>query len=264
MSLSVFSIISFLLPLTVSSLGFLGILDNSNKGKSKWLLLAFLFCLSFQNLFDVLTQVDLDFVLMLGSFIYLPISLLYGIILYTYTRTLLDRKYQPETFNRWQLLPSVLAGLFVGVIYFLTPYDQYIDYVKCSGFQWGSSDGLLIAFMLVRIVLYLAIIGIYTFYILKQFDVQKEIYGKFYASYEVRNERYMRQILFSFIGMASIHVIYLVGIKVSDIFTIILNLTSGALAGIIYFSGKSQLDIRRYRMYKLISHEDEVKQKLEA
>ena len=259
LTIQVFSIISFIIPLIASSVGLLAILDNGNKGKSRMLFVLFLICLTGQSLFDVLVQVDLDDYLILSAFLFLPIAFLYGVILNTYTKSLLDRKYIPEQFNKKQLIPSIVVFLILIILFLIWPKEEFIRNVKCLTCNLSGEGNLGIIMLLLNCSLYLVLMPFYAVKIYGLFEKQKDLYGKYYASYELKNERSMKNIIVSFLIIGVLHLINLMGFKLPDSMTISSNLLSGILVTGIYFSGKNQLDIKKYRMYKLISHEEDIK-----
>lgn len=255
------SIISYLLPLAVSSIGAITILSNRNRGVSRNTFAFILLILSYRFGYDLIAAMHIKSVEILafvfGSFIWLSLAPL----LYRYFHSLRTNDYTLTSTFLKHLASGIIVSMVVFVLSFLVEHHIYIEALNYR-FQNDASFERnvykIIIFILGSPVL--AFQWVLYFYFLKQtIKAQQRSYGKFYGSYEQRNELLMKRIYF---GMAFIFFISFCAqfFQLKDpIYIFIINLFQSFATIYIIQAAKEQIDMKKYRMYKLSSHLEEIK-----
>ncbi len=254
------SIISYLLPLAVSSIGALTILSNRNRGVSRNVFAIILLILSYKFGYDLVAAMHLKRIeiptFVFGSFAWFSLAPL----LYRYFHSLRSNDY---AFNRLfikHLAPGIFVSLVVFVLSFVVDSETYIEVLNHrfeDDASFERSAYKIIIFILGSPLLLFQWI-VYFYFLTQTIQLQQRSYGKFYGSYEQKNELLMKRIYFS---MASIFLISFCAqfFQLKDPFVIMfINLFQSIATIFIFQAGKEQINIKKYRMYKLSSHLEEI------
>ena len=260
MKLETLSIITYLLPLTVSLLGALTIFGNRHRGISRNLFGYILFLMSYKFGYDLLSVMRIDTLQIIafiaGSLIWYSLAPL----LYRYFSSLQSHDFILDRLLIKHFLPGLLIGITVLGFTLLLGKDTYVEVLnhrfnQDPSFQKSAYKTIL--FLLGSPLLTFQWL-IYFYFLQSTINDHKKSYGIFYGSYERRNEILMKRIYFS---MASIFLISFFAqfFQIQEpVYMILINLIQSVAAIIVVQSAKEQIDMKNYRMYKLSSHHEEI------
>jgi hypothetical protein len=210
-----------------------------------------------------MTEVEMAFFQIVAFALFMPLSMLAGPVLLMFQNSLMGKKRKllgdgPVILH---LLPALYTIVILGIGMVLYTPKELNDILTIANFDEGDTATLYARWVLgsthvlwyVQLVYYAKRVG-------RIFENQKRKYGKFYASYEERNERLMLRLMFvlAIVGVYDF-LFWVIKIRTSSLF-IIVNFIIGGLLVWLIFSGREQINIKRYRMYKLNSHEHELKE----
>lgn len=258
---NVYDIVSFLLPLAASMVCFLLIVQFRQKGISRQLFAALFVCFGLHFFYELAIQIDIITLQPIFYLIFLPASYAIGPLLYIYNQSLLKKGFKMRRKLRVHFIPSFL--LFLGSIAMLTYYgnDNFgviISDYSSTELPKSVNQGRIL-FLLAKTTIFYVHLLIYYFLIGRDQNKHKRKYGKFYADYEKKNEQLLFRIFLSLLGIIITQlVIQVLKLNISLII-VVSNLFSAILIAVMFFAGKKQIEIRKYRMYKLSSHEHEIK-----
>lgn len=261
MNLFIISLITFLIPIGVLSVGLLDIYTNRNSGISRTIFSVYLFTLLSMFIYNLMTEVEMAFFQIIAFAIFMPVSMLVGPVLYMFQNSLMGKKSKLLGSGSvfLHLLPTLytILVLVLGMVLY-TP-KELNDILTIADFEEGAPSKLYARWVLgsTHVLWYLQL-AYYGKRINKLFAKQKRKYGKFYASYEERNEVLMLRGL-TVLGLVGVYdfLFWVLKIRTSTIF-ILVNFVIGGLLAWLIISGREQINIKRYRMYKLNSHEHEL------
>jgi hypothetical protein len=210
-----------------------------------------------------MTEVEMAFFQIVAFALFMPLSMLAGPVLLMFQNSLMGKKRKllgdgPVILH---LLPALYTITVLAVGMMLYTPQELNDILTIANFDEGDKATVYARWVLgsthvlwyVQLVFYAKRVG-------RIFENQKRKYGKFYASYEERNERLMLRLMFvlAVVGVYDF-LFWVIKIRTSSLF-IIVNFIIGGLLAWLIFSGREQINIKRYRMYKLNSHEHELKE----
>tara|TARA_Y100000782_G_scaffold114966_1_gene153832 strand:- start:9944 stop:10735 length:792 start_codon:yes stop_codon:yes gene_type:complete len=263
MTLNLLTVFSYMLPLTAALISSLIVFQIRQKGKSRSYF-GFLM-LTISLLFFSEFAMKLDLVVMLPFFyiFFLSTNYLIGPLLFFYNESLLHRKPRFKNQYKVHLFPSLLVFILLTTSFFYIGEDKFGQSILLTSSESYSGMENIFAYLILFLkttFFYLHLL-FYYYLINKNQDRHKKKYGKFYADYEKRNELLLLRIFISILGLIVTQVI-LELFKADNPYLIIgCNLAAGILIVLIFISGKEQVEIRKYRMYKLSSHEHEIRKK---
>lgn len=262
MNLFILSLITFLIPVGVLAIGLLDIYSNRNTGISRTIFSVFLFSVLSFFMFNLMTEVEMGETQIIGFAILMPCSLLAGPLMLMFQRSLMGQKKKLLGTTRiiWHFVPAIYSLVILVVGFSLFSIQEVNEILTIQ--RLDSGDPLKIAARIVLIsahlTWYVQLIW-YTFKIHKVFRNQRKKYGKFYAQYESRNEWLMIRevIILTSVGLYDL-MFWVVRIR-NPYLMIAVNVVFGVTLALMILAGREQIDIKRYRMYKLDSHKDELK-----
>ncbi len=261
MSYFVVTLITFLFPVGVLAIGALDVFANRNAGLSRTLFGIFLFTLLSFFLFNLMTEVEMGAFQIYGFVIFMPFSMFAAPILLMYQTSLMGKK--DKLLGRGatyvHLIPALysLTILVIGLFIFKTEEVNEILTIQKLNTQVVSKNIARWVLVSAHIVWYVQLF-VYNKKIQKVYAVQRRKFGKFYAEYEERNEQLMlRQVLILILVGVYDLMFWVVCVR-DPLLLIISNIIFGLLMGYLIISGREQIDKKKYRMYKLSSHEDEI------
>ena len=266
MSYYVITLITFLFPVGVLAIGALDIFANRNAGLSRTLFGIFLLALLSFFLFNLMTEVEMNSIQIMAFMMLLPISMLAAPILLMYQTSLMGRS--KKLLGDGSIVLHAFSALLVTVVLisgmFVFSFDELNDILTSQKLESKEVYKIAARWILVgaHFMWYAQLIW-YTRKIQMVYAKQRRKYGKYYAEYEERNEQLMlRQVVI--LMMVGVYDLMFWVVRVRNpILLIIANLVFGLLLAYLIISGKEQIDKKKYRMYKLSSHEDEVNEKRE-
>lgn len=257
------SLITYLIPIGVLSVGMLDIYTNRNSGISKTIFSVFLFALLSMFIYNLMTEVEMAFFQIIAFAIFMPLSMLAGPLLLMFQQSLMGKKRKllgEGSKVLLHFLPALYTILVLVVGLVLYSAEELNEILTIADFDEGDLPTLYARWVLgsTHVLWYVQLLW-YAKRIGKLFEHQKRKYGKFYASYEERNERMMLQGL-AVLGMVGVYdfLFWVIKIRTGTLF-ILVNFIVGGLLVWLILSGREQINIKRYRMYKLNSHEHELK-----
>ena len=262
-SLNIFiiSLITFLIPVGVLAIGLLDIYANRNSGLSRSLYSAFLFTILSFFLFNLLTEVEMGSIQIFGFVLLLPFSMIAGPLMLMYQETLMGHSHKllGKTKIFWHFVPAIYSLVILLAGLFMFSIDELNDILTIQHLESTDrieriSRGVLVsAHILWYIQLFWYIKKIRSIYV-----HQQRKYGKFYASYEERNEQLMlRQMIILFFVAFYDLMFWVVRVR-NPYLLIAANIFFGVVLTYLVIAGREQINIKRYRMYKLNSHEHEL------
>ena len=263
LNLFILSIITFLIPVGVLTIGLLDIYSNRNSGLSRTLFTAFLFSVLCFFLFNLMTEVEMGETQIIAFIILMPISLLAGPLLLMYQKTLMGDKSKLLGKKRviWHFIPSLYSALILFIGIALYSIDEVNRILTIQKLDSGDPEKIAARFILIsaHVLWYIQLLW-YSFEIKKVFDNQKKKFGKFYAQYEERNESMMNRVVLVLMMIAIYDLMFWI-VRVRNPYVMILvNVIFGIGLVFMIVSGREQINIKRYRMYKLDSHKHELGQ----
>ena len=261
MKLEIIGIITYLVPLTVSLLGAVSIFGNKHKGVARGLLSLSLLFFTYKFSYDILGVLSLDLLQIIafnfGGLIWFSTPPL----LYYFYVSLQTPNYKLDKSIYKHFITSLVAVVISMGLIFLLPKSQYLEVLNHRFQDSPSFEHNFYQVLLFFIGSPMVFIQWFIYYLLlhRLIKDQQTYYGKFYGSYEKRNETLMRRTFYSLIAIFAMSF----GIQffqITDpVYIILINLIQGALMYFIISSGREQIDIKSYRMYKLSSHQEEIK-----
>jgi hypothetical protein len=261
LNLFILSLITFLIPVGVLSIGLLDIYSNRNSGISRTLFSAFLLSVLSFFLFNLMTEVEMGETQILGFVILMPFSLLAGPLMLMYQKSLMGEKRKLLGHVRIILnfLPSIYSVviLFFGIsVFSMQEVNQILTTQKLNS---GDTQKVIARVVLIsaHIIWYVQLFW-YSLKIHSVFVAQKKKYGKFYAQYEERNEKLMTRIVLILMMVGIYDLMFWIVRVRSPYLMILVNVTFGIGLAYMVMAGREQIDIKRYRMYKLDSHKHEL------
>lgn len=261
MSQSVLNIISFLFPLAASLVCILLIVQFRQKGISRSLFTALFVCFALHFFYELAIQIDIITVEPIFYLIFLPASYAIGPILYIYNKSLLSRKFIFKSKYRLHFIVSV--GVFFVSVAMHIYYGSKDFGIIISNYGPEQLPGRVnqgrILFLLLKTTFFYVHLLAYYLLIARDQAKHKKRYGKYYADYEKRNERLLFRIFLSLLGIIITQlVIQVLRLDIAAV-TVAANFFSAVLIVVMFLAGKKQVEIRKYRMYKLSSHEHQIK-----
>ena len=260
MSIKILAIISFLLPFTVSILGALAIFGNRHRGFSRNLLSVVFLGITYFFAYLVIARLDLDWIQVAAFNIYTPILFAVAPGIYLFQKSLMQPKYRIKN-SEWWNFGSALVILFLTIVTTML-FGLSDMYLVVSTERTGELQGFIdTSSYVIKGIVTLGVIVFSLFFYKKTetlFENQKKKYKKFYADYEKRNEMLGKSAMRIWILILIIESFLLWYGASSGILVIGAKLIDSVGLLIMIKFGIEQIDIRRYRMYKLSSHEHEL------
>ena len=264
MNIFILSLITFLIPVGVLAVGLLEVYGNRNTGLSRTLFAAFLFSLLSFFLFNLMTEVEMGGIQIIGLVILMPLSMLAAPLMLMYHKTLMGFKSKLLGTNNviWNFIPFIysIIVILIGLSYFSV--NEVNDIFISQRINSGDKIKIIARLVLISAhALWYLQLGWYSLKVKEVYDNQKRKFGKFYAQYEERNEKLMNRevIILLMVGVYDL-MFWVVRIR-HPYLLILVNISFGVILSYLILSGKEQIDIKRYRMYKLDSHKHELGKK---
>ena len=211
-----------------------------------------------------MTEVEMNSIQIMAFMMLLPISMLAGPILLMYQTSLMGKSN--KLLGSGPIVLHGFSALVVAIVLisgmFVFSFDDLNDILTSQKLESKEVYKIAARWILVGAhFLWYAQLIWYTGKIQKVYAKQRRKYGKYYAEYEERNEQLMlRQVvILMMVGVYDL-MFWVVRVR-SPLLLIFANVVFGVLMGYLVISGKEQIDKKKYRMYKLSSHEDEVNEK---
>lgn len=244
------------------AIGLLDIYSNRNKGISRTIFGAFLFSVLSFFLFNLMTEVEMGETQIIGFVLLMPLSMLAGPLLLMYQKSLMGVKHKLLGHHKIALnfVPAIYSILILIVGLSIFSIQEVNDILTLQKLDSGLTMEKIARYVLVsaHVLWYLQLFW-YTKKINLVYDKQKRKYGKFYAQYEERNEKLMTRevIILMMVGFYDL-MFWVVRVR-NPYLMIMVNVVFGVLLAYLIIAGREQIDIKRYRMYKLDSHKHELK-----
>jgi uncharacterized paraquat-inducible protein A len=250
------------MPLTIGLLGAVSLLSNRHRGFSRNAMSFVILATSYKGLDDLIGYLGLSNLQIISYFFSIIALFSVAPLLYKYFQSLLQESYI-FTFKDMKhfIVSFVLLGLTL--LLALTVSKAELLHVLNNRFDEGRDFYGITALIFIYIIGYpLLIIQwiLYFAFINKLIHNQKKRYGKFYGSYERRNEQLIRRVFFALTGVFIISFLMLFFQISQNLIIILSNIFVAILIGVAINAGHEQVDMKRYRMYKLNSHEEEIQQ----
>lgn len=257
MNLFILSLITFLIPVGVLAIGLLDIYANRNTGISRTLFSAFLFSVLSFFLFNLMTEVEMGETQILAFVILLPFSFLAGPLLLMYQKTLMGdkKKLLGRTGIIWNFVPAIYSIVILVLGISIFSVQEVNEILTTQKMDSGEMDKIVARVILISAhVLWYIQLFWYNLKINKVFSHQKKKFGKFYAQYEDRNEKLLNRIVLILMMVAIYDLMFWIVRVRNPYLMIAVNISFGVALGYMIIAGREQIDIKRYRMYKLDSH----------
>jgi len=213
-----------------------------------------------------MTEVEMNSIQIMAFVMLMPLSMLAGPLLLMYQTSLMGKSHKllggGSVFVH--ALPAVFTALLLIVGMFVFSFDELNDILTSQKLESQEVYKIVSRWILVGAhVMWYGQLFWYNSKIQKVYANQRRKYGKFYAEYEERNEQLMlRQVVI--LMLVGVYDLMFWVVRVRSPFLLILaNVGFGLLLAYMVISGKEQIDKKKYRMYKLNSHEDEVLEKMD-
>jgi hypothetical protein len=210
-----------------------------------------------------MTEVEMGSVQILGFVILMPFSMLAGPLMLMFHQSLMGKKEKllGKTRVTWNYIPAIYSVIILVTGLSIFTIEEVNEILTTQDIRSGTTEKIVARFILIsaHVLWYLQLF----WYIKKITDIyteQKKKYGKFYAQYEERNETLMnREVIILF--MVGFYDLMFWLVRVRNPYLMIgVNVVFGVILAYLILSGREQIDIKRYRMYKLDSHEHELDQ----
>jgi uncharacterized membrane protein YbaN (DUF454 family) len=159
----------------------------------------------------------------------------------------------------WNFIPAIYSVLILVVGLSIFSIQEVNDILTVQRLDSGESIKIVARVVLISAhVLWYIQLFWYTKKIRDVYLHQKKKFGKFYAQYEERNEKLMvREVaILMMVGVYDL-MFWVVRVR-SPYLMILVNVVFGVILTYMIISGREQIDIKRYRMYKLDSHKHEL------
>ncbi len=257
LNLFILSLITFLVPVGAVAIGLLDINANRNKGISRYLFSSFLFAVLSFFLFNLMTEVEMGEFQILGFVVLFPFSFLAAPFLLMYQKSLMGEKSKllGETGVIWNFVPSIFSVLILVIGLAMFSVQEVNEILITQRLNSGDSIKINARLILIsaHLMWYVQLFW-YNFKIRSVFRAQKRKFGKFYAQYEERNEKLMNRIVIIFMMIGVYDLMFWIVRVRNPYLMILVNVIFGIALAYMIMAGREQIDIKRYRMYKLDSH----------
>lgn len=180
--------------------------------------------------------------------------------LYLYFKSLLKKKTTLQaSYLKHFYLPAIV--FITGIVFTLTlPAEQLIDFLNMR-FEKGILDKnftLYSIFYTLGFPLLIIQWLVYVYLLLKIIKKRRKWYSKYYGSLEKRNQTLISRIFILYMGVFIISFILSVLKVQSHLVILITNLSICGFITLAVLNGNEQINMQKYRMYKLSSHEEEI------
>lgn len=249
------------MPIGVLAVGALDIFSNRNSGLSRTLFGLFLLTLLSFFLFNLMTEVEMNSIQIMAFVMLMPLSMLAAPILLMYQTSLMGKsdKLLGTGSVFIHTIPALFTAMVLGLGMVVFTFDEVNDILTSQKLESQEGAKTLARWVLISAhILWYAQLFWYNSKIQKVYSRQRRKFGKFYAEYEERNEQLMlRQVvILMMVGVYDL-MFWVVRVR-SSVLLILANVLFGLLMAYLVIAGREQIDKKKYRMYKLSSHEDEV------
>ncbi len=253
--------ISFLAPLAAAAIGCIYIISNRNKSIAKSFLLFSLISVAYKSLFDFVVSFNITgFILpsyAIGNFFVFSCAP----FLYLYFKSLVNIKSTFPAANNLKhfILPAIvfLIGLFLIIT---VPANQFIAFLNMR-FEKGILDKNFALYSIFYTFGFPLLIVQWSFYVVlltKIMNKRRRIYSKYYGTLEQRNSSLIQRIFAMYLGIFFISFILSVFKVQSNLIIFLSNAACCTFIVLAVLYGNEQLNMQKYRMYKLSSHEEEI------
>lgn len=236
------------------------ILNNRHRGISRNLLASVILLTAYKGVYD--------FIIAFGLTPYHIIGYLLGNIalfsvaplLYIYFRSLLTKTF---VFQRSNIKHFSIPFLFFIISTFSVIFSSEQDIISVLNHRFEKGVNFERSFTLIMVYLIgypLLVVqwAVYVAYTFKLIRKQKKKYGKFYGSFEKRNEVLIKRLHMYLAGIFVISFI-ITFLQISNEKVIIaLNSVVAVLITLAVYYGQEQVNMKKYRMYKLSSHKEDI------
>jgi hypothetical protein len=209
-----------------------------------------------------MTEVQMGSLQIIGFVVLMPISMLASPILLMYQTSLMGKsqKLLGNGPTYIHLIPAIYTVVLLALGLTIFTSSELNAILTDQKLDSEMSISYVARWVLIsaHVVWYVQLF-IYNRMIQSVYRHQRIKYGKFYADYEERNEQLMlRQIVI--LTMVGVYDLMFWVIRVRDpLLLVVSNLIFAGLMFYLIVSGREQINKKKYRMYKLSSHEDEIK-----
>lgn len=193
----------------------------------------------------------------LAFIVLMPFSLLAGPLLLMYQKSLMgeSRKLLGKEGIMWNFIPALYSVVILVVGMSMFSMQEVNDILTTQRIDDGDIEMVIARTILISAhVLWYIQLFWYNFKINRVFRAQKRKFGKFYAQYEERNEKLMNRIVIILMMVAVYDLMFWIVRVRNPYLMIAVNIGFGVFLAYMIISGREQIDIKRYRMYKLDSH----------
>ena len=204
-----------------------------------------------------MTEVEMGEVQILGFVVLLPFSFLAAPFLLMYQKSLMGNKSKllGKSGIFWNFIPSIYSVVIVVIGLSVFSVQEVNEILTTQRLNSGDTTKIIARFILISAhVLWYIQLFWYNFKIRNVFRVQKKKFGKFYAQYEERNEKLMNRIVIIFMMVGVYDLMFWIVRVRNPYLMIMVNVLFGFALAYMIVAGREQIDIKRYRMYKLDSH----------
>jgi len=209
-----------------------------------------------------MTEVEMGETQIVGFVVLMPFSMLAGPLMLMYQKSLMGMKHKLLGHQKIALnfVPAIYSVLVLVVGLSIFSLKDVNDILTLQRLESGATNIVIARYVLVsaHVLWYLQLFW-YTKKIRLVYDKQKRKYGKFYAQYEERNEKLMMRevVILMMVGFYDL-MFWVVRVR-NPYLMILVNVIFGIILAYLIIAGREQIDIKRYRMYKLDSHKHELK-----
>lgn len=204
----------------------------------------------------------MGFLQIIGFVILMPISMLASPILLMYQTSLMGKSQKLLGTGPIYIhfIPAVYAIVILGIGLTLFTTSELNTILTDQKLDSENKMEIIARWILVSVhVVWYVQLFVYNRMIQNVYRHQRIKYGKFYADYEERNEQLMlRQIvILSMVGVYDV-MFWVIRLRIPWLL-VVSNIVFGGFMLYLIISGREQINKKKYRMYKLSSHEDEIK-----
>lgn len=208
-----------------------------------------------------MTEVEMGEFQILGFVVLFPFSFLAAPFLLMYQKSLMgeNSKLLGSSGIIWNFIPSIYSVIILVVGLSLFSVQEVNEILIAQKINSGEPVKIIARFILISAhVLWYIQLFWYNLKIRGVFRIQKKKFGKFYAQYEDRNEKLMNRIVIIFMMVGVYDLMFWIVRVRHPYLMIAVNVILGIALIYAIVGGREQIDIKRYRMYKLNSHEHEL------
>lgn len=252
--------ISYLAPLTAAMIGGVYTVSNRNKSLAKSFFLLSLFAVAYKSFFDFVVSFHIDAIIIpsyaMGNFFIFSCAP----FLYLYFKSLLKKKTKVKADNiKHFILPAMvfISGIFFTVF---IPAEILIDFLNMR-FEKGILDNNLAVYSIFYTLGFPMLLiqwPVYIYLLRKVIIKRRKWYKKYYGTLEQRNQKLIKRISILYLSIFSISFLLSVFKVQSNIIIFGTNFTICSFIILAVLYGNEQLNMQKYRMYKLSSHEEEI------